>query len=70
MTNAEFTFGEEVAITWGVSEVRGRVVEVYGAPTRRHVVVELSPELSDFIVAEPTTVSLPVDEVKKVTSAA
>lgn len=53
-----------------MSEVRGKVVEVYGAPTRRHVVVELSPELSDYIVAEPTTVSLPIDEVKRVAPAA
>ena len=60
-----FTYGEEVIIPWGVGEVHGTVHEVYGAGSRRHVVVELTPEVSGLIVDEPTTVTLPADSVKK-----
>lgn len=43
--------------------------EVYGPPTRRHVIVLLTPELSGEIVGEPTTVAMPIDAVKKVAPA-
>jgi hypothetical protein len=36
---------------------------------RRHVVVLLTPELSGDIVDEPSTVSMPLDAVKKVAPA-
>ena len=70
MANSEFSYGDEVLIPWGFGEVRGTVKEVYGPATRRHVVVLLTPDLSGEIVDEPSTVSLPVDKVKKVAPAA
>jgi hypothetical protein len=33
------------------------------------VVVLLTPEVSGYIVAEPTTLSLPISKVKRVTAA-
>lgn len=62
-------YGDEVLIPWGIDEVRGTVHEVYGTPPRVRVVVELTPELSGSIVDEPTTVTLPVDAVRKVAPA-
>lgn len=53
-------------IQWGFTEVRGRVAEVYGPPALRRVVVALEPQLSSYVVAEPTTVSLPIADVRKV----
>lgn len=62
--------GDEVLISWGVSEVRGRVGEVYGPAGHPHVVVRLTPELSGEVVDEPTTVSLPLDSVRIADAAA
>jgi len=68
--NPTFKTGDQVLVLWGLAEVRGTIVEVYGAHARPHVVVELTPELSGEIVAEVTTVSLPADAVRLVTVAA
>jgi hypothetical protein len=66
MKGAELVYGEEVIVPWahGV-EVRGTVREIYGTPPRVHVVVDLTPELTGTIVDQPTTVSLPIDSVRK-----
>lgn len=70
MTNEDLEFGDEVLIPWGSKvDVRGTVQEVYGPPARRHVVVLLTPELSGAIVDEPSTVSTPIDSVKKIAPA-
>lgn len=70
MSESDFPYGALVVIPWarGV-EVIGKVHEVYGPPERRHVVVMLTPELSDLIVDEPTTVSLPLSSVRPLTAA-
>ena len=66
MPSTELAYGDEVLIPWGFEDdVRGTVQEVYGPPARRHVVVLLTPELSGDIVDEPSTVSMPIDAVKK-----
>ena len=65
MTTDQLSHGEEVLIPWGLDEVRGTVHEIYGTPPRVHVVVELTPELSGSVVDEVTTVTLPLDEVKR-----
>lgn len=65
MSKSEFAFGEEVIIPWGLEEVRGTVRDVYGTPPRVHVVIDLTPELTGSVVDEPTTVTLPIDAVKK-----
>ncbi len=71
MANEDLAFGDEVLIPWGFEEdVRGTVQEVYGPLARRHVVVLLTPEMSGDIVGEPSTVSMPIDAVKKVAPAA
>jgi hypothetical protein len=58
--------GEEVIIPWGLTEVHGRVAEVYGPPADRRVLVALEPMLSSHVVDEPTTVSLPIRDVRKI----
>lgn len=71
MATPNLRFGDEVLIPWGpATDVRGTVHEVYGPPARPHVLVMLTPELSDSVVDEPVTVSLPIDSVKKVAPAA
>ncbi|MDD9986496.1 MAG: hypothetical protein OXQ31_09510 [Spirochaetaceae bacterium] len=67
MKESEPEYGEVVEMPWGNrSTVRGTVHEVYGH-SKRHVVVILTPEMSDYIVSEPTTFSVSIDEVKRVT---
>lgn len=65
----ELHYDDEVMIPWGFTEVRGRVAEVYGPQAHqalRRVVVALEPELSSYVVAGPTTVALPIADVRKV----
>lgn len=66
MSQVDLLYGDEVVIPWGFTEVHGRVAEVYGPPAQRRVIVALEPELSSYVVDEPTTVSLPLADVKKV----
>jgi hypothetical protein len=61
--------GDIVAFLWGVSEVHGTVAEVYGAKGNRQVVIALDPETSGYVVDEPTTVSLPIADVRKAVAA-
>ena len=62
-------FGEVVEIPWGNRcTVRATVNEVYGHRTRQAVVI-LTPELSD-VVSEPTTLSIPLSQVKRITTTA
>ena len=69
MKETEPEYGEVVEIPWGNRyTVRAKVNEVYGHSVR-HVVVILTPELSD-IVSEPTTLSIPISKVKRVTETA
>jgi len=63
--NPTLKMDETVAITWGISEVLGTVREVYGRAPRVYVVVNLSPELSSYVVDEPTTVALPLADVPR-----
>lgn len=67
--NNEPVYDEVITIPWGVGEVHGRVHEVYGRPEQRYVVVRLIPGLSGYIVADETTVTVPIDEVTRATSA-
>ena len=63
-------FGEIVEIPWGNRyKVRARVNEVYGHSVR-HAVVILTPELSDGMVSEPTTQSIPLSKVRRVATTA
>ncbi|MDQ6782077.1 MAG: hypothetical protein M3063_01250 [Actinomycetota bacterium] len=66
----ELEVGEVVVIPWGLDEVLGTVVEVYGSAGRVQVVVGLSPERSSYVVDEPTTVTLPRSAVRHHVTAA
>ena len=68
-TEPEPEYGEEVTFSLGLEEVHGTVHEVYGPPGHRHVVIMLTPEISE-VVDEPATVSLPLADVKRVAPAA
>lgn len=57
--------GATVAIPWGLDEVTGTVVEVYGTEPRMQVVVELTPALSGEVVDAPTTVAVPLSAVRR-----
>ena len=61
--------GEVVIVPWGLADVRGTVAELYGNGVLAHVVVELTPAISGDVVDEPTTVSLPVDSVRRAVAA-
>lgn len=65
MTNRknELRPGDGISIPWGLTRVRATVEEVYGPPGKRWVLVLLTPELSG-VVAEPTTLSLPHEDVE------
>jgi hypothetical protein len=62
----KFRIGDLVLIPWGLDEVRGIVAEVYGPALDRRVVVALTPELSSWVVDEPTTVAMPAEVVRPV----
>lgn len=63
--------GTRVYVTFGLDgEVVAEVVETYGPPARRHVLVRLSPELSGDVVGEPLLVSLPESAVREAQPAA
>jgi hypothetical protein len=62
--NGVLEYGDQVLLSWGLAEIRGTIIEIYGRSPRQHVVVQLTPELSGYIVDEPTTVSLPIDLVR------
>jgi hypothetical protein len=66
----KFEIGDAVVVPWGIDEVRGSVAEVYGPAHDRRVVVALTPELSSWVVDEPTTVTLPADVVRPAVAAA
>ena len=62
--------GDLVKFFWGLAEVRGGLVEIYGPSRRPQAIVELTPEVSGGFTDEPTTVSLPLDEVTRAQPAA
>lgn len=71
MKGETLAFGDRVLIAWGLEDdVCGTVQEVYGPAGRRHVVVLLTPDVSGPVVNEPSTVSVPIDAVKRVAPAA
>jgi hypothetical protein len=65
----DLQLGDLVAFQWGVAEVHGTVAEVYGQRGRRRVVLALDPETTGYMVDEPTTVALSVDDVRRVVAA-
>lgn len=61
---------DRVLIPFGLGgHVEAEVEYVYGPPTLRHVLVILSPDISNGVVAEPTTMSVPIASVRQVEAA-
>ncbi|MCB0977477.1 MAG: hypothetical protein KDB02_08460 [Acidimicrobiales bacterium] len=67
--NVDLKVGDVVAFLWGVSEVRGIVAEIYGDNGNRQVVIALDPNTTGYVVDEPTTVSLPIEDVRRAVAA-
>jgi hypothetical protein len=66
----QIQLGDVVTVPLGVGEMRGRAIEIYGTPPRLQVVVELTQELSGYVVDEPTTVVWPIEFVRLAETAA
>jgi hypothetical protein len=63
--------GTKVQVDLGLAgEVVAEVVEMYGPPGQRHVLVRLAPEISGDLVAEPVVRSLPASAVRDAQTAA
>lgn len=62
---APLRVGDIVVFLWGISEVMATVKELYGPDERRQVILTLAPEMSGYVVAEPTTLSLPAADVRR-----
>jgi len=62
-------YGDLVVFRWGTGDVQGTVRELYGRAEDRRVVLDLTPEISGYVVDEPTTVALSVSDVRKVVAA-
>ena len=58
--------GDIVTFPWGMERVRGQVLEVYGPPEHLHVLMELRPDLTGWVVDETTTMAWPLEEVERV----
>ncbi len=62
-------YGGLVVFRWGTGEVQGTVRELYGRDEDRRVVLTLTPEISGYVVDEPTTFALSVNDVHMVVAA-
>ncbi len=65
----ELAYRDPVVARVGQVEYRGTVREICGRHERRQVVVDLTPEVSGYIVAEPTTAVFPIEELHLVEAA-
>jgi rRNA processing protein Gar1 len=68
ITNA-FKQGDPVRVPWGVDEVVGTVVEVYGPPEHRYVLVRVPTRGPAGEVLDETDVSYPENALGPVTAA-
>jgi hypothetical protein len=58
--------GTKVQVDLGLAgDVVAEVVETYGPPGQRRVLVRLAPDLSGDLVAEPVVMSLPESAVRE-----
>lgn len=69
MVAGKLNYGDLVAFQWGTAEVQGTVRELYGRKDDRRVVLTLTPEITGYVVDEPTTLALSVDDVHLVDEA-
>jgi hypothetical protein len=57
--------GDRVTVPWGLDEVAGIAVQIYGPPGRRHVVVRVPVMGSTGETLEETELSFPESAVKR-----
>ena len=58
-------------VPWGgLHEVKGVVASLYDSPPPGQVLVQLTPDLSGWVIDEPTTVVWPLDQVRLADNAA
>lgn len=65
--DTDFVYGEEVEIPWGHgTSARGVIYDTYRSYSDRLMVVALlTPEISEYLVSEPTTVACPAEKAKR-----
>lgn len=64
MASTSFNIGDQVLVPWGLSEVVGTVVEVYGPPEHQSVIVAVPVTGSTGETLDSTAVSYPADSLK------
>lgn len=65
-TRTSLKIGDRVRVPWGLDELIGTVVEVYGPPGPPSVLVEVPVEGASGEVLEQTTVSYPASALELV----
>jgi hypothetical protein len=63
-------YGDKVAVPWGLGEVEGTVVYVYGPPGRQSVVVRIPVNGPRGEVLEQSNLSVPKSALRLIESAA
>ncbi len=58
--------GDRVAVPWGLGEIEGQVVEIYGPPGHQHVLVDVPVHGPSGEILESSEISFPEDSVRHV----
>jgi hypothetical protein len=61
--------GDKVAVAWGLDEVIGTVIEIYGPPARRSVLVRVPTHGPSGETLEESDISFPEHALRVVTAA-
>jgi rRNA processing protein Gar1 len=61
--------GDKVAVTWGLDEIIGTVIEICGPPARRFVLVRVPTHGPSGETLEESDISFPEHAVRVVTAA-
>jgi hypothetical protein len=67
---ARVRIGDRVTVPWGLEELPGVVVEIYGPPGRPSAMVRLPVYGSSGEILEETTLSFPLDALRPETPSA
>lgn len=61
--------GDKVAVPWGLDEIVGVVVDVYGPPARRSALVRVPTRGPSGETLDESDISFPADTLRVVTAA-
>jgi histidinol-phosphate/aromatic aminotransferase/cobyric acid decarboxylase-like protein len=61
--------GDKVAVAWGLDEIIGTVIEIYGPPARRSVLVRVPTHGPTGETLEESDISFPEHALRVVTAA-